>query len=392
VVDLPRVTVWQDGGTVWNVVGELPAYTSLSFEARYNDTGPWTMTVPWNTDAQKVATEHVLTFDWRGARPMTGVIGTYERAVDDDGNPVLNLSGLDALAYVGYCLAWPQPANPIGSQVIWDPNAAPPIRTTAGAAVRKLVLDNVVTRRTLNLTVAIDQGLGSTVSVRPAFDNLLELVLRKANRGGVGVRVNMNAAGSEGIDSTLGSLTFRTYAGTDRSIQVQFSDVDGSIASWTRTRNAPTASNVVVSGVQGKYRRVGRNAAGWNPTREQFVQGPASYDDTELDQAADEALDQGEPQVNVQVVAAETPSQLAFTHFDVGDTATAVLGAQTLTDVISAIKVTVDENGPKVTPVFGDPDGIDPRDKHAQLLRRARRDLDHQKRRTTANPNTTNPT
>lgn len=381
VTDLPRVTLWADAGTQWNAVGDLPRYSSLSFEPRFNDTGPWQITVPWNEDAQKAGTEQLVTFDWRGVRPMTGVVNTYERAVDD-GEPVLNLSGLDALAYVGYSLAWPQPALGIASQALWDPNAAPPIRDVADAAILTLIRNNLIARRTQNVAVAASHGAGSTISIRPAFDNLLELALRKATRGGIGLKANMEAAGSDGVNSTVGLLTVRGYQPVDRSVRIVFDDADGSIASWTRTRTAPTASNVVVSGVQGKYRRVGRAAAGWNPSREQFVQGPASFDDVELDQAADEALDAGEPAVNIQVVAAETPSQLAFLDYNVGDLATSQLGGQTLVDTITAIGVKVDGSGPTVSPVFGDPDGIDPRDAHAKLLRRARRDVDQQKRRT----------
>jgi hypothetical protein len=382
VVDLPRVTLWADTGTQWDAVGDLPAYTSLSFEPRFNDSGPWQLSVPWDSDAQKVDTEQLVTVDWRGVRPFTGVIGAYERTLDDEGSPVLNLSGIDALGYVGYSLAWPRPDLNLGSQTLWDPNAAPPIRTVADAAVLTLIRNNMVGRRTQTVDVASSHNIGSTISIRPAFDNLLELALRKATRGGIGIKAGIEAVGSDGVNSTDGILTVRAYQPTDKSVRVVFDDSDGSIASWTRRRTAPTASNVIVSGVQGKYRRVGRNATGWNPTREQFVQGPASYDDTELDQAADEALDQGEPQVNISVVAAETPSQLAFVDYTVGDTATARLGAQTLVDTITAIQVTVGDGGPVVTPVFGDPDGIDPRDAHAKLLRRTRRDVDQQKRRT----------
>jgi hypothetical protein len=381
VTDLPTVALWADATTQWTVVGELPVYTSLSFQPRFNDTGTWQISVPWDEKAKKADTEQLVTIDWRGVRAMTGVITSYERAVAEDGNPVLNLSGLDALAYVGYSLAWPQPALGIASQTLWDPDAAPPIRTTAGAAVVQVVRDNLITRRALNVTVPAST-IGTTVSVRPAFDNLLELALRKANRGGIGVKATMEALGADGVNATAGLFTVRCYLPADKSVRIVFDGTDGSAGPWTRTRTAPTASRDVVSGVQGKYRTVARTATGWNPTREKFTQGPASFDDVELDQAADEDLDAGAPVVNASITVAETPSQQAFTHYGVSDTATAILGAQSLVGPITAIDVTVDESGPTVKTVFGDPDGIDPRDAHAKLLRRTRRDVDQQKRRT----------
>jgi hypothetical protein len=386
VVDLPRVSYWADQGSPngWRVAGDLPAYSSLEFEPRFNDTGPWQISVPWDDHVKALSTEHVVTVDWRGKRVFTGVVVSKEKTTDDDGQEILNVSGVDALAYVGYSIAWPQPSSNIAQQVLWDPNAAPPIRTAADAAVLQVVRDNLLTRRSQNVNVVGNQGIGSVISVRPAFDNVLELALRKATRGGIGIRVVMSsgAVAVNNVDSTTALLTVDVYQPTDKSVRILFDDSDGSAAEWTLTRTAPSASNVVVSGVQGKYRRVGRNATGWNPTREQFVQGPASFDDTELDQAADEALDAGEPTVNAKVTAVETGRQQAFRDFNVGDTATAKLGGDTVVDVITAIQVKVDSDGPVVSPVFGDPDGIDPRDAQAKLLRRTRRDVDQQKRRT----------
>jgi hypothetical protein len=383
VVDLPRVSYWADQGTGWRVAGVLPVYSSLEFEPRFNDTGPWQITVPWDDKAKALSTEHIVTVDWRGRRVFTGVVVSKEKTTDD-GQKMLSLSGLDALAYIGYSIAWPQPSSGIAQQVLWDPNAAPPIRTAADAAVLQVIRDNLLTRRSQNVNVVGNQGIGPVLSVRPAFDNLLELALRKANRGGFGIRVVMSsgAVALNDVDSTTALLTVDVYQPADKSVRILFDDSDGSAADWTLTRTAPTASNVVVSGVRGKYRRVGRNATGWNPTREQFVQGPASYDDTELDQAADEALDAGEPTVNAKITAAETGRQQAFRDFNVGDTATAKLGGDTVVDVITAISVKVDSDGPVVSPIFGDPDGIDPRDTQAKLLRRARRDIDLQKYRT----------
>lgn len=383
VTDLPAVTLWEDQGTQWRQVGDLPVYDRLSLDVRFNDAGAWSVSAPWDVRAAKAGPGQMVTFDWRGLRVMTGIVERVERGrerADDDGwADSLTLSGLDALAYLGYSTAWPLPGQPIGSQVLWAEDADAPIVDSADRAVLKVVKNNLFGRRGLSVSVPTGTGMGSTVRIRPAFDNLLELALRKAGRGGIGLRATLSAAD---LSDAVAPLTVEAYLPSSRATRVVFSDEDGSVGEWSWIRSAPTCSRAIVSGVQGAYRVVDRSAPQWNPVREQFVQGPASFDAAELDQAGEEALDAGAPQTTVQVEAVETGTTLAFRDYLPGDTATARLGGRTLTAPVTAVGVTVDADGPVVRPVFGDPDGVDPQRVKDKLLRSARRDVDKQKRRT----------
>ena len=98
-------------------------------------------------------------------------------------------------------------------------------------------------------------------------------------------------------------------------------------------------------------------------------EGPDSTDLAELEEAGDEALDQGAATTTLALTSAEAEGLLAFTHYNVGDTATAeLLTGLEVVDVISAITVTVGDTGIDVTPVFGDPDSLDPQMKLSQMI------------------------
>lgn len=382
-VDLPTVAVWakQPDGQ-FAKVAEHGAYLSAKVEPRHLDPGTWELTVPYDVQALAFTRDRLVTFDWRDRRLLTGAVTTFNPNTDESGRTVLALSGLSMLSMLGWALAWPDPTMLLASQPYYDPAAPPPIRDAAETVVLGLIRTNMVDRRSQPITVPTGAGRGTTVPARPAFDNLLELVLRKARRGGIGVSIDL----VDTTSSTRAALTATVYVPVDRSARIRFSQrIDGSIRTWSQTEQAPTATRAIVGGAgSGASRRLrsvtttesDAAALAWSGHREVFVDGPQSFDDAELDAAGTEALDAGTPSVSLSVEAAEAAGQRAFTHYNVGDLAAATLATGLdVVDVISSISVSVDDTGVTVTPTFGDPDAADPAVSTAQLLRALRRDV-----------------
>lgn len=386
--DLPVVSVWSDEGAYWQKRGNITGYQSLSVEPRYRDAGPWSMTMAYNRQALKILKDRLITVDWRGWRLMTGGVTTFNPGSDEEtGDPMLNVSGVDVFSRLGWALAFPDPAALLTNQPYPDPTVpitTPPARGTYKAPAETLVLDliggNFRDRYGAAVTIPVSLGRGVTVPARPRFDNLLELVGKKARRGGVGVRMGLvNTSG------TRAEMTIEAFVPVDRSKRVRLSQKVGNLRSWSQTDTAPTATKVLVGGAGEGTTRVWRAvttpesvaaANAWGGHREAFVEGPDSFDNPELDQAGEEALDSGAETTNLAITAAEAAGLQAFRDYQVGDRATAeLLTGVSIVDIITAITVTVGDSGADVTPTFGDPDATDPRASQAQIIRGLRRDI-----------------
>lgn len=386
--DLPQVAVWSFEGTEWAWRGQITGYQSATVAPRLLDAGVWSLSMPYDEQALRVLADRVVTFDWRGVRLMTGLITTFNPGSDDQtGAPVLNVSGVDALAVIGWKLAYPNPAVSLAQQPYPDPTVpitTPPApgtyRGPAETVVSQLVAGNLRDRAGVQVTLPPSQGRGAVVSARPRFDNLLELVTRNAKRGGIGLQMGLvNRTG------TRAAMTLTAYQPVDLTARVRLSEKAGTLRSWSQTDTAPTATAALVGGAGDGATRVWRQvttaasvaAAGqWGGHREVFVDGPDSFDNPELDQAGLEALDSGAATTNLSVTAAEAEGLMAFRDYNVGDKVTArLLTGVSVADVITAITVTVSDTGVDVAPAFGDPDATSPVQRRNQIIRAVRRDV-----------------
>lgn len=406
MTDLPAVAVWDyTAGTGWAVVGDLPEFSSLDLQVRHNDPGTFELTVPYTKRTLSLLHDRMVTFDWRGQRLMTGVIDKFDTGTDEQGDPILSVYGRDALCVLGWALAWPDPSQGINQQPFWDSADPAPLVFPAETLALRLVRQNMVTRRAMDLVVPTSLDRGTTVRARPNFDNLLELVTRKADNGGVTVRL--------GLVDTSGSraaLTFWVDApgeNTSERIIVFSPTLDGTLAGWRLSQAAPTATRAIVRGASVEILKSRQTtdsiaeAAKWGGDREVFAAEDNAFDDSDLNAAGDDAIKAGRERVSVSVDASETPSLQAFRDFNVGDTAIAELpgglavrqydrvpggvvfktqppdplSAMTVTDTITSIRLVVDAGGPQVTLTFGDPDALRPDVQTARVIRDTRRDV-----------------
>lgn len=372
--DLPEVSVWAPLGSEYALVGSIVAYDTLMFEPHYLEAGVWEMVLPYNLPATSLTTDRLCTIDWRGSR-TTWTMDTFNPASKPDGGTTLTVGGPSALSLFARELAWPSPAAALTAQV---DNPPPLTIGDAETVIRSLVSANWVTRRGETLALGVNGNRGTTVRARPKFDNLLDLVTRKARVGGIGVDINLL-----NISSTRASLRMNVWVPADLTLRVRLSEKVGNLLGWTQTNTAPTATEAIVTGASGGtgdiYRQVTTAesiaaAAEWGGHRVVLVQGPASYDNDDLIQAGEEALDEGVVTNNVALEAADTSGLQAFRDYNVGDLVTGELTTGLdVQDVISSIKVDVAEGYPEITPTFGRPDADDPTVSMAELIRQLNR-------------------
>lgn len=368
-LQLPTISVWQNLGTEWAVVG-MPAISGeVMFEQRHLEPGTWQMTVPYDQTALTIRPDRLVTIDWRGQR-TTWCIDSFVPSSDERGETTLAVGGPSALSMLGWELAWPNPALGLGAQ--------PATGLTTGFAetvILSLIAGNFRDRRGAVITVPTSAGRGISLSARTRFNNLLELVTKKARRGGIGIDVGLvNNSGT----SLRATLAVTVYVPVDRSLRVRLSQQVGTLRDWTQTQTAPTVTKAIVGGAGDGTTRVFSTATStagdaaataWGGHRVEFINGPDSFDTTELVQAGQETLDAGAATTALSLTSAEAVGLQAFTHYNVGDTATAeLLTGLEVVDVITAIRVEIGDTGVDVTPVFGKPETLDPQLTLAKMI------------------------
>lgn len=171
------------------------------------------------------------------------------------------------------------------------------------------------------LTLAPDNGLGSTVTGRGRFHTLLELLQTLAiNGGGLGFRVVQ--VGNE--------LQFQVYQPTDKTKSAFFSPLLGNLSSFEYSQEAPESNFAIVGGGgEGVDRILLQKGDSESITKygriESFIDQRNTSDDTELIQSLDEELTNKAEKRSFNFQPIDTP-QLAYNKdYGLGDKVSIVL-------------------------------------------------------------------
>lgn len=364
------VSVWNHvGSNNWRLTGQISNYVSLEFSPTFLDDGSWDMEVPYDDSAQPLtAAKALVTIDFRGVRSTWRVIP--EVRWNEEGERVLAVTGSGALSLLGGEPAWPDPTKTLAAQTT-PPVGDPKLYSgSAETVVRSLVNENYIGKGGNPLDLLPDAGRGAASRARGRWTNLKELVTKKADVGGIGVDVGL-------VSSTASSarLVLRVWSPVDRSRDVYLSEQVGTLTSASAVVTPPTLTEAIVSGAGGIYKLVTTSASLADAAQfgrySALVAGPSSYDDSDLQQAGEEALKEGASKVDVTLTVADTDGLVAFRDYQVGDLATGQLETGlSIVDNISSIKVAVAQDSPlTVTPTFGNPTNDDPVLTLAQLIR-----------------------
>lgn len=399
VDDLVSVTVWKPaGGGQWRMAGAIDTFTEAAFEPRHNRPGPWSLTMPFNTQASLIYENRLVVFDYRSGSQFVGLVEAMEPSRDDRGHFRLTVSGFDALNLLSDATCWPVPGNPITTQNRKRYRRTGPAETILGT----LVTANLVTRKGYPVTVPPTQNRGRDITLSERFTNLLEVVSRKATNAGLGVRTRLVPTSGA---STSGTLQFEFYTPRDRSLRVILSTEVGTVTSWRQTSTLPSATRAIVggpgAGVDRVFRLVtpdtftapdaARAETTWGRQREVFVDArnaDSTTDDGTAELVVPGQLDRELTEAATEALTNATTSTLAFDlttvetegmrfgdHFDIGDTITEQLLPGTSSKrTLGAARITVNRaDGLNIQLVPGNPDGTTPAFSQARLLRDVRR-------------------
>lgn len=276
---------------------------------------------------------------WRGTGPSKRAL--FELDVEDDFRILKDVLG------------WVQPSEPITNQGIAGTNwtMTGPAETVLKAAVTA----NAVNRLGLPLTVAPNQGRGSTIKAslrfHPLYDRLFPVVDGAGiDAAGIGVTVRQDGAGLR-----LDCYTPSTYPR-------KLTESAGIITEWSVNRHAPTATRVVVGG-QGEaqvrvFRHIERvpTETAWGIKVERFRDARDVEDNLVLYERGEQTLDEGAAKSGIAVTLSQTPNFRYGSAVKVGDVVTLRVGPGIeLTETLKEATLSwTRDDGWKATPRVGE--------------------------------------
>jgi hypothetical protein len=380
------VAVWEHvSGSTWQRSGKIPKWTSMSVELRHITPGPFTLAAPWTPDLPSLTDDDLLTFDFAGVRATCTPFGGIGYSSDDKGKPVLNVSGAEAKAALGWARLWQQPTvDPSGTFTMT------PARYVATGAAEDIMAAEIqaqlVDRLGFPLTVAPSQGRGATVHPNQRITPMSQVIEAQCHNGGLGVSVDLV---SDNPNSTTADLTVSFYEPVDRSDQYKLSHKAGTLTSWQQSTVAPTATRTLVGGGGQGTARVFRLVvdpadSGKLWKRETFTDArdidPAATDAAaQMDQRGQADLAAAAAQSSFTLESAEAEGQRFGSPLHVGDSVAVSLltGANEVMSLNAVVFARAEDGTGSITYVPGNPDGSDPSFKRGAITQALSRRIGH---------------
>jgi hypothetical protein len=370
-----------------NKIGEITDYEKIELIPRFNAVGSFTLDIATDTFAARelIKTKSGIIVQKDGQTIFSGTVTSRYRTFDKDNGDKVTFGGLDDMLHLSRILAYPE-TNGLFSTQAYD------VRTGAAETIMKQYVDYNIGQNAENsrkfLTIETDTGLGSIVTGRARFDNLLDLLASLALQGG-GLGFNVVQEGN--------SLVFKVYQPADKTKSAFFSPILGNISSFDYKNEDPTANLVIVGGSGEGTARI----LDWTPDnnsivqywrREVFVDKRDTTDSTELTNAMNEELTNQAEKNSFSFVPIDTP-QLSFgKDYNLGDKVSIVItqpneqidldtlyvyisAFQTvpvqverirkiqqkldvIQDVVREVKITLDNTGETISPTVGSEDSL----------------------------------
>jgi len=343
------VTRWTLIAEDWQTqLAQIDTFERFELVARYNDVSTWELALPTDTEAGQILlnASRPRVVIWADNQVFrSGPVIRQERALDSTGDH-LTLSGVDDLVWLRRRLAHPQPgtAAPPYNASAYDTQTGPASTVIAGYVNRNAGPLAVAARQVPGLNVTTPPAFGPNVTVAARYKSLLEFLQGIARAAGnVGFRIR--------------DLVFDVFQPAGTAI---FDTALGTLASWSSTLDAPSATYVYVVGQgEGTARTIREYADTTGALTafgriEAFQDRRDTNDPATMDQAGAEALAEAVTPPGIDLVALDTPSQRFLTDWNVGSLATVTIGDSTRTDVIVEVDLLLEGNRPpQVRPVLG---------------------------------------
>lgn len=274
---------------------------------------------------------------------MSGRIRTRE---GDSGPPgFATFQVIGDLRLLRQVLGWPVPTSPVASQ-----GQEHDVRSgTAESVIKGYVTANMVNRLAMPVTVAANQGRGSTVTARLRFQPLAD-VLPIVDPAGIGVTIEQFGSG----------LLMDVYATS--TYPRALSEQGATVHNWTWSSADPEMTRVVVGGQGDGTARVFRSVVNssretaWHDIYEGFADARDLDTTTELDERGGEILAENGPTAGLSLTLSESQGFRFGEHIRLGDTIPVELAnGVTVTDVLREVAINWSrDNGLVITPSVGD--------------------------------------
>ncbi|MFI9817569.1 siphovirus ReqiPepy6 Gp37-like family protein [Saccharothrix variisporea] len=329
--------------------GEVDDFTQLDAVVRFCDVGTWSLEMDGR--ARHAAALATPGYGIELVRDDTTTVTTgpmRHRVWSRDGDSLkLKVHGFDDNVWLKRRLAHPQPAT-----------SAPPYNSTeydvrtgvASTVLRQYVDVNagtgaLVPRRVAGLDLDTDPLLGSDVTGRARWQNLLTLLQELAIAGGnLGFRVAK--------DTT--DLLFQVYEPTDRTSDVMLSVELGNLYGYEYESEVSTVNYAYVGGGgEGTARTVQElgdtdDAITWGRI-EQWVDRRDTTDADELTQELTKTLAEGVGRTGLSVNPVDIEGQTFLQDYDLGDRITYVVDGVASTEVVREARILLTPDGPQKT-------------------------------------------
>jgi hypothetical protein len=342
------------------IVAPVDHYFDAEIVSKWNPTsvetcGTFTVRLPMESRAAAALREDgaglVASLD--GVRFFSGLVEEPERTRTAGGRGVLSVFGRSDDALLAVRNAWPVPSS---DDLAAQGGSAYDVRTGAGETVVKAYVSanagaaSPVARRVPSLAVPTSTGLGSSVTGRARFTGLAELVSSLCvAAGGLGWRVVQQG----------NQLVFEVFEPRDRSKHARFSVALRNLTSYKLATPKATVSRAITAGGGEGTARIFRqalNSSAWHAYRESFVDQRQTTDLAELDQAAAEALAEGEGKPSFSAPVQDTPAVAFLRDYGPLDLVTVSAEGVPYVDVVTQASVRATPERLTVIPTVGAPD------------------------------------
>lgn len=342
-------------------VGQVDQFETASFKPVYCDVGSWNLTMDRRLDiAAALCQPGAGIILCRNDNPIfSGPWRQQSHTKSSDAQEV-TFTGVTDEIWLKRRVASPSPAESTPPYTV----QASDVQTGVASTVLRHYVDvnagpNAVPPRCVpGLTIGVDPVIGATVKGEARWDNLLALLQPLAVSGGVGFRVVQ-------VGNTL---QFQVYAATDHTGDVKYSVDLGNLASFQYESTAPDTNYEYVGGTgTGTGRTIKEvpdpdSLITWGRIEGEFIDQSSTSDDTQLTQAANDALENGGEQASITITPIESSTQRYGFEYGLGDKITVILDGPSrnpynpdgrIQDIIRTVSIDLTQDSSLVTPSIG---------------------------------------
>ena len=274
----------------------------------------------------------------------------------DDPEGSWTIEGVDDSVILVERLAYPDPAE---ADVTAQSQANDVRNAVAETVLKEYVDENLVSgptsRQVSDLTVATDDGRGTTVYGSARFHTLQDLFYGLAQTGGIGYLIEQQGA----------SLVFDVYEPVDRSALIRFDIDNNRLTSADYAYSAPSLTRAIVGGAGEQEERLffegtlSESTAAetvWGRRIESFLDSRTTQESDEFAQVATEALiDEGKTRVSMTVTPTDNTTMLFGSEWGLGDTITVTVRDIVATAVVYTVALSIQSDGVYLAAEVGTP-------------------------------------